>query len=212
MKDRRSEFDRFELLKPDSTYKAVAGIHGRLKLNAPIDKRQILYELAFGMHSDCEGYVFEFGTYRAESAIIMAQAIRDSNNIKPLITIDICNYPTGLFDTAAAMELICRAELSEYICSVRHDDLACFQLMVSLSVRMIFIDSTHHYDHVKRTLELCATRLEVSGWLVLHDYKEGEGVVPALNEFLDANRNFVPYSRKYTPNDFSSMVYVQREI
>ena len=211
MKDRRGEFDRFELLEPDRTCQTVETFHKRLKLRGTLVRRQVLYELAFGMHTHCEGYVFEFGTYRAESAVIMAQAIRDSNNLKPLITVDVCNYPTGLFDTAAAMELIQRAELSEYICSVRFEDLGCFQLMASLPVRMVYIDSTHHYEHVRQTLELCSSRLEVSGWLVLHDYKEGEEVVPALNEFLDANPNFAPYSRKYTPYDFSSMVYVQKE-
>ena len=211
MEDRRADFHKFNLLEPHTTRQTVERFYERLKLPSHLVKRHILYELAFGMHSRCKGYVFEFGTYRAESTVIMAQAIRDSNNLKPLITVDVCNYPTGLFDTAAAMEIIQRAELSEYICSVRFDDLGFFQLVESFPVRMVFIDSTHHYEHVKRTLELCAPRLQPTGWLVLHDYKEGEGVVPALNKFLDANPNFTPYSMKFTPNDFSSMIYVQKK-
>ena len=166
-------------------YKQLLISHG---LTAPSELR-ILYELAYGLHSKCDGYVLEFGTFTGVSASVMASALRDSQSkFKPLVCVDPYDFKPATLDVARDA-FITLDLVPEYICQVLWQDLDYFNNFWKFPTRLIFADSDHSYGHVKSTLEFCVPRLLDDGWIVIHDYKNREkyveSVVRAANEWLD---------------------------
>ena len=155
------------------------------------DEYTALFEIARGYHNkpETEGYVIEFGTHRGASACMLAGAIKDSGtSFKPIFTMDIYP-PNDLFhdqNYKEARESFVRADLLDFVCPMTCDGFL-FRQFWNLPARMIFIDTSHTYENTKREIQESLPLIVDDGWLVLHDYggEYGEGVVRALNEFLD---------------------------
>ena len=90
---------------------------------------------------------------------------------------------------AIAREIFHKLNLTEYICQIIYNDLA-FLRFWTLPTRLIYLDSAHHYGHTKEAIYMLMDKLMLDGWLVLHDYVETRGVLPALNEFLDEQTQY----------------------
>ena len=205
--DRRDSFKKFVLKQPEKTRETVKKIHNNMFAKTSPRGCEVLYELAAGLHDDVAGYVFEFGTFRGGSTNVMADAVRTYKKSKSVISIDSGKSKGS--NVIMAQELTSKHELSDYVCYVIFDDLSYFERINRLTPRLIYVDSTHHYNHVKRTLEICPAYLPVGGWLALDDYvdKEWSGVIPAVNQFLDTTTlTFTPYRVGQT-----NLVCLQRE-
>ena len=205
--DRRNSFKKFVLKEPKKTRETVKKIHNDMFAKTAVLGCEVLYELAAGLHDDVEGYVFEFGTFRGGATNVMADAVRTYKKSKPVISVD--SGKSKRSNMTMAQELTSKHELSDYVCYVIFDALSYFGRINRLTPRLIYIDSAHHYNHVKRTLDICSSYLPVGGWLAVHDYvdKEWSGVIPAVNELLDTTTlTFTPYHVGRT-----NLVCLQRE-
>ena len=209
--DRRNSFKEFVLKEPKKTREIAKALHNNMFSKTGRTGLQALYELAAGFHDNVEGYVFELGTFRGGSSIVMADAVRSYKKVYPVISID--SGKSNRSNVVMAQELRAKHELEDYLCYVIFDDLSYLELLNTLTPRLIYIDSAHHYEHVKRTLEICSSCLPVGGWLVLDDYidKSWSRVIPAVNEFLDAldvtNPCFIAYHLENT-----RLVFLKREV
>jgi len=50
------------------------------------------------------------------------------------------------------------------------------------SIDFVFIDANHTYPAVKADISAWYPKVKVGGWICGHDYEDGRGVVPAVNE------------------------------
>ena len=156
-----------------------------------------LYEIAAGRHdiNRLEGHVLQCGLFCGGSAIMMAHALRDDDsNEQPLIAID--SYTKDyrplreLFDNAYVemRENLWEFRLYDHITVVLSDTVSFLKHFWNQPIRMVFIDSSHHYEPTLKELNLILPHLVPGGWLILHDYfsEETPGVSRAVNEVIQA--------------------------
>lgn len=152
-----------------------------------------LYELALGLHDDSElpGYIMEYGTNQGASACAMAHAIKDSDNqFKPVFTVDPFHDRWGGKHKIHGLLDLCNNQdmFYEYVCPIISESSQIVKFW-NLPVRILFIDASHGYSETQKEIAESLRFIVERGWLVLHDYggEYGEGVVKAVNEFLDSH-------------------------
>ena len=158
---------------------------------------QALYEITGRAHdaSDVEGHVLQCGMFCGGSAIMMAHAMRDDESCNdPLVAID--SYTKDyrplreLFDNAYVemRDNLWEFRLHEHITPVLSDTVSFLTRFWHLPLRVVFIDSSHHYEPTKQELAFIFPQLVGGGWLVLHDYFSDEtpGVARAVNELFES--------------------------
>jgi cephalosporin hydroxylase len=67
---------------------------------------------------------------------------------------------------------------------------------IPASIDLLFIDTSHLYDHTMAELKRYAPRVRPGGWIVFHDYVSFAGVSRAVGEFLASlpqRPRFYPY-------------------
>ena len=78
--------------------------------------------------------------------------------------------------------------LHEHITAVQSDTVSFLTHFWNLPLRVVFIDSSHHYEPTLNELNLVLPHLVDGGWLVLHDYfsEETPGVGRAVNAVFES--------------------------
>lgn len=154
-----------------------------------------LYELVCGYHDepDGDGYVIELGSKRGGTAAILSAALRDSGKT-PIPLITVSNYSIyserGEEDYVIARRVYHETGLAlKYVCPMFFDSIN-FLKFWAMPTRLIFLDTSHKYEQTSKEIPLALSVLGRDGWLLLHDYNEGFGVMPALNDFLDNNVDY----------------------
>ena len=203
-KDQYKGFNKFELKSPIKTRESVKFIENviRSEHDSILHSRfelDVLYELAYGMHDlpGTSGHIIHCGMHRGGSICVMAQAVRDSGSmLKPVIGIDpyVKEFRRTQpdFRNNACMLMydnIHKLSLEDCICPILFDDTKFFD-MFSIPSRIIFIDSSHLYDHTKEEIRLLLPNLVNNGWLVFHNYAPKEDVVTVVNEFIDNQTDY----------------------
>jgi hypothetical protein len=171
-----------------------------------------LYELARGLHHqsvDTDGFVVEFGSYKGGSASALALGLRDSGGKQnPIIAVDSYGWPHPDLQSGEVPNEINGFAHGEhydiarstywklviawdYVCQMitRTNDM--FFKIWAKPIRLIFIDSSHIYDLTRDEINGALQYMVKVSWMVFHDYQNdnwGEGVIPAVNEFLDNDR------------------------
>ena len=145
---------------------------------------------------------------------MMAHAMRDdSSNKHPLTAIDSYtkNYEPlrELFNQVymESRENFWSLELRSHICSVIFDTADFFSLFWHKPIRMAFIDSSHHYKHTTKEIELVASHLVPGGWMVFDDYfsEKTPGVRQAVDEHIAKS------SDDYTVFRHESLIALKRK-
>ena len=200
--DRSKSFKPLVFKDPEGSQAAVNKIVETIRTDNDsvwvwFDERIALYELARGYHNkpETQGYILEFGSHRGASACIMGTGVRDSGTtFKPVFTLDPYFYngdDLNHFNTQSYLQA--RAAYAKtglannYVCPMIFNDLELLKFW-NLPTRLIFIDTSHQYEHTKQEIEQAISHVMDDGWLVLHDYCDkswGQEVIRALNEFLD---------------------------
>ena len=158
---------------------------------------QALYEVVGRMHDpvQIEGNVLQCGIFCGGSAFMMAHALRDDDTATaPMLAID--SYTKDyrplreLFDDAyfEYRENLWEFRLHEHITAVQSDTVSFLAHFWNLPLRVVFIDSSHHYEPTLNELNLILPHLVDGGWLVLHDYFSDDtpGVARAVNETFES--------------------------
>ena len=225
--DRRDRFVQFELKHPEETRQAVQSVESVVRTDEEHSiyhdwiELCILYELACGFHDapDVSGYIVHCGIHRGGSLCVMALGTFNSLTTTPVIGID--PYDTrrthnGIEDFSGVAYRILREnihvlKLIDFVCPIIFDDVKLFDFF-KVPIRIAFIDSLHEYDHTKREIELLLPNLVDNGWFVFDDYlPEPNGIMDAVNEFIDSNTEFEfnLYCYQYPDMKYSSMVFIQ---
>ena len=222
MENRSKSFLEFPFLHYDDSRKIIEEIcksiddpdSEYIEVGCFADEYVALYELACGYHHsnpETEGYIIDCGTNCGASASVLASAIRDSNRLKPVITLDVYHYnPEAPNDASTetftrkylkSRETFFRLGLAhKYVCPVIFEDHK-FLNFWNLPARLIFIDTSHTYEHTKIEIEKALPHIIDDGWLVLHDYGDESyngQVKAAVNEFLD-NQTTYELNVYFTP-------------
>lgn len=144
-------------------------------------------------HHRIDGAVLQCGILCGGSALVMAHALRDDNSTdEPLVAIDsyVKSYSpmTSVFDDAYLeyRENLWQFRMEKNITSVMADTVQYLAHHWQQPLRVVFIDSMHHYEHTRNELNLILPHVLPGGWLILHDYFSDEppadGVSRAANE------------------------------
>ena len=197
VEDRRVTFSDFPFKDFNRSQKIAEGVCDMIHQNDDSiwifgDERAALYELAAGYHNkpETEGYIVDFGTHRGASACIMGTALRDTKSAyQPLFTVDPYSFSDfGTQSYLEARESFRRVRgMRVFICAMIYEDLRFLEFW-NLPTRLIFIDTSHQYDHTKLEIEKSIPHVMDDGWLLLHDYGDepwNGDVKRAVNEFLD---------------------------
>ncbi len=68
-------------------------------------------------------------------------------------------------------------------------DLEMDEVSIPEPIDLLFVDTTHLYEHTLAELRRFAPRVRPGGWLALHDYTSCPGVTAAVGDFLEAEGN-----------------------
>ena len=175
-----------------------------------LNERTALYEIACRLHGTPKGgHAVDLGTNHGVSAATIAAGL----NGKGLVfTFDNYRYYAERDDDDIAHKRLFivrktfhQLNLHRDICQIICDDeiaLSYFNLPVCLA----YIDARHDYRSVSRHIELMSRLLMPGGFMVLHDYADEQwsGVIPAVNEFVDAQKDSIRCFRQRTS------IYIQR--
>ena len=206
-KDYLQTFETLDLKDPDNTKRIVSEIEDSIR----IDDRSILcnsgqlwvfYEMALGLHTDNNGWIFEFGTYRGGSAGVLGSGLKHSQSpFTPMVTID--NNTVGKDREFATKQTITREVvhqlgLDEHVATVTFEDLRFFQSFLSdKPIQFILHDSNPTNHHAYQFLNACFPKVITGGWIGVHDYvhrDEGSNVIADVNRFLNEKGDKVkPY-------------------
>ena len=161
-----------------------------------VEELQALYEIAAGGHDadERDGHVVQCGILCGGSALIMAQAIKDTKREAPVLAIDsYTKFWKPLrreFNWAYQEWRENRHEfrMDEHLTGVISTTQSFFKHFWSQPIRVVFIDSSHLYDETVEELSLTTPHIVEGGWLIIHDYfSEGTpGVGRAVDEWLES--------------------------
>ena len=193
----------------------VKEVFGDVKnLNFTLDEElAALFELARGTHHTPthDGYCIEFGTYRGVTAMVMAQAVKESKVVlPPVFTVD--SYVPGHFrmhleknrlmpltfpddllgeqyqrqqgaeKIGLARMVAYKLGLQDYLAQVLHDSLR-FLKLVNLPIRFAFLDSNHDFNTCYNEAMLVKELLLPGGAIAFHN-TEIPAVKNAINSLL----------------------------
>ena len=189
-------------------------------LNYTLDEElAALFELARGTHhtQTQEGYCIELGTYRGVTAMVMAQAIKESRIVlPPVFTVDsyvpssFRLYPEhnklmplafedgvlgdkylqkqGADKMGLARMIAYKLGLQDYLAQVIHDSLRFLRLF-NLPIRFAYIDSSHDFTTCYNEAMLIKQRLVPGGAIAFHN-NEIPSVMNAMSCLFDDEKCF----------------------
>ena len=133
------------------------------------------------------GDIVELGTHYGATAIVLAQAIRDSQNNSQVMTVEILPKTVEIADGN-----IVKFGFSEIISVIPGDDADVLGSVPDSSIAMIYVDSCHNGDHVANILRFMPWKVIPGGLICGHDYAPWEaGVVKAVSEWRDNMLNLI---------------------
>lgn len=144
-----------------------------------------LYELArrSAVKFDSEKQILELGTFHGATAMIMAQAVKDSSNSMSVVTVD----NMLLADDGGSN--ILNLGFGDTVKVIEGDDIEYLLNCPPSSIAMLFVDSCHRYRHVMKTLDICLPRIASWGVICGHDYSVYQvQVMCAVDDWREANR------------------------
>ena len=189
------------------------------RLNFTLDEElAALFELARGAgHTQTQkGYCIEIGTYRGVSAMVMAQAIKESRVVQaPMFTVDSYQPGSSRFNLerhnlmpinfdleddrylqqqgASKIGLARRAAyrlgLQDYLVQVLHDSVRFLQLF-NLPIRFAFIDGGHDFNSCYSEAMFIKQLLMPGGAIAFHN-NEMESVQTAMCHIFGEKDRFV---------------------
>lgn len=137
--------------------------------------------------------IVQLGHFIGFSTLVLGFALRAMGHRQALFSIDIdpscTGYASGWVDKAGLGEQV-RLTVSD---SAAADMPAQARAYLDGKPQLVFIDSSHQYEHTLRELDLWFDHLAPGGLLVLHDASpfaaqydaaQGGGVIAALREWL----------------------------
>lgn len=71
---------------------------------------------------------------------------------------------------------------------VKADSISASELYENESLDFVFIDAAHDYDNVLKDLYAWYPKVKKGGYFAGHDYPSWEGVVRAVNEFIEKEK------------------------
>ena len=176
----------------------------RIYTHMTIPERILLYQR--GLACPPGASMVEIGSYLGASSCFLAAAAHERRGRVYCVDTWHNNGMTeGRRDTYAefcyntrgyAKNIVPLRMLSEEACRRFHG-----------SVHLLFLDGDHSYQGVRTDLECWLPRLEVGGWLLLHDYGWAEGVRRAVKDLV------IPIQvgeAKILPNLYSARVNPKR--
>lgn len=126
----------------------------------------------------------ELGTWRGGSACVIASAQSKSR----VFTIDnfrTDTYPAGRWTEPEARDFIRKVGLPNItLLTGNNEDFV--KLLNEKFIRFLFIDGDHRYESVKADIRNWLPRVVRGGVVLFHDYASHEGVLPAVDEFINA--------------------------
>ena len=157
----------------------------------------LLYELSSGLHGDFPvGYFLEIGTFHGMSASVITKGfLKFHSPNRFLFTID----KFSMYDAGGkahkndyikiARQLFFKLGIEKHICQIVPDNSLSFLQFWNLPICLAYVDGGHHYEQVKAEIDMIMPFVVEGGWVIFHDYVEEDwsGVVPAVNEFIDAS-------------------------
>ncbi len=160
--------------------------------------------------------IVQCGHYSGYSTLLIAFTLREMNIKNAFITIDIDKKISEY-----TLSWIKKAGLEDY-CKVICDDSANKELLEITNEnfqdkpQLIFIDSSHTYNHTLKELDLWYKELKEGGFIFLHDAsdfastfdssKKG-GVTKALGEWTKKNKSNSISLNKIAPLNLSVAIY-----
>jgi len=133
----------------------------------------------------------EIGTWAGKSATYMAVEIINSGKKIKFDCIDTwegspehMNFSEIINDTLYSDFLKNIEPVKENINPVKLDSIKASVLYADESLDFVFIDATHEYENVKNDINAWFPKVKRGGILAGHDYPTWQGVVQAVNEFL----------------------------
>jgi LmbE family N-acetylglucosaminyl deacetylase len=162
---------------PDHIHPPTPMLHPRHLLNARLlDQRGRILELVTKGSIGCEVGVGE--------AVFTRQILNDANPSQ-LHLIDINHQVIGLARTLFASEIE-----SGRVQTHLGDSAEVLMRFPPDYLDWVYLDTTPAYEHVKRELDVCRTRVKNDGWIIVHNYIYWDhvigrkyGVVEATHEF-----------------------------
>lgn len=156
---------------------------------------QMTPEEAAMLFSYCEkvpdnSVLVELGTWKGASACIMSAAKEKSK----IFTID--NFRADVYYDRRGIEIEqeikkTRDNLKELgnITLLMGNNTDCATWWnKELVINLLFIDSDHRYESVKLDIKDWLPFVIEGGFVLFHDYESHEGVLPAVDEFIEAGK------------------------
>jgi len=137
-----------------------------------------------------EGIFVEIGVWKGLSIKYLAEKVKNKNI--SIVGIDTFEGTKGEHDDD--IDVINGTLFKRYLKNIhpytihtivgRSDE--SYENFPNESINFLFIDADHHYEVVKRDIELWYPKIKKGGIISGHDYAEGGecGVIPAVNEFF----------------------------
>lgn len=127
--------------------------------------------------------VLELGVRYGESTVALCEAVHETGG--ELISVDInpCD---------AAKDAIREHGFSKRWTFIQSDDIQYgLSLEAGIVFDLIFVDTSHEYDHTKKEIEVFEPKLRGGGIMCFHDTELAQaGVKKSIEEFLLAHRNY----------------------
>ena len=153
-------------------------------------ERIMLYEVAAGMHQQptTEGFVLEFGTWAGVSTLTIVEGVIHRGDGLAVLSVDpyffnIEEHTEKYLQARMLHQKYQDGKIFPHLMRVIWEDLR-FLKVWNHPVRMVFIDTSHHYEHTQQEIQACLPHLVNDSWLIFHDYAKQYGVVPAVDEFV----------------------------
>jgi SAM-dependent methyltransferase len=128
-----------------------------------------LYELAYFSQGD----VLEIGCYQGLSTTIMSQAVRDSQEAKWIISLDIS--PPYI---ATAQRHVRGKQLDQYVNFVCGDAMLLSEMLIQAKKRFgfVFVDHSHAYKDVAGVCRLLPELVVDGGFCLFHDFNDARNL------------------------------------
>ena len=157
----------------------------------------LLYDLAAGVYdaTAVPGYVFQCGIYCGGSACVMGTALKDNPILpRPMIAIDKYTNPLDALRQDISNAFIetrlnqHKHNLTKFLYIVVGNDLDYVKHFWHAPIRLVFIDSSHSYQHTLSEIRAFIPHVSDGGYMIFHDYfvDKQDGVQAAVNEFFNS--------------------------
>lgn len=160
------------------------------------DEIKLAYEIAGGIHDaeGIEGGLLQVGIYKGGTLCVKALAQHDfKRHTGSLVAIDAYPNFNETFNESnwlRARDNLRRDRLDMNVVMMSWDAVNAVAF-VDKSFRAVFLDELNTYEVTRQLLDTVYPKIVNGGWLILHDYYEGNSSVPAINDFIDTHTDAV---------------------